>query len=72
MKDLLKAINEIGEKEGWGLFENIGGSFNGKLCIEKYDEQTRFINDADAVHFVKDLASKGSYIHQMAVSIANN
>lgn len=67
----INQINEIAKHEGWGLFFCYG-SLDGLLQIQKYDEQTTFKSDVEAIKFVKSLAKLGSYVHNEAIKLSDD
>ena len=67
-----RIIDAVVRVEGWGLFEVFNGDDAGKLMIQKIDEDNTFKSDAGACEFVKNLSDAGSWIRQMAISVAQN
>lgn len=56
---ILKTINKMAVKEGWGMFYKGFGNENNSECrIQRIDEGNSFYNDETAIVFVVELAIK--------------
>jgi hypothetical protein len=58
-------------REGWVLTQTKGRSTDG-MRIERYDEQTSFKSDADALNYVIHRAMEGSLYHIEALKQCNS
>lgn len=60
---LVNSINRFAEAEGWAIFD--------LREIQKDDEAGVFIDDEEAVSFVRGLAANGSELHKTALALHN-
>lgn len=59
--NVVQKINRMANLEGWGIFWAIDKIEEWR--IEKLDEESKFIDDDDAIRHIVNEAAKGSQLH---------